>query len=153
MTNRGTNFGDGVSLGVKVAKELSPNWSLAFGGENIFHFDETIDLGHNFYVMASTYIPLSTKEKSNILFLNAGIGSDFYGYKGNGFLARTSCFGQPNLTGNGSNTCSWGPIGSLALAFNDRVSIINEWFGYGYGTGISFKPIVEKPLIFCLKNW
>ncbi len=86
LTNRGTDFGDGVSMGVKIAKELSPNWSFAFGGENILHFDETIDLGHNFYVMASTYIPLSTSEKSNILFLNAGIGSDFYGYKGNGFL-------------------------------------------------------------------
>ena len=98
LTNRGTNFGDGVSMGVKVAKELSPNWSVAFGGENIFHFDETIDLGHNFYVMASTYIPLSSSEKSNILFLNAGIGSDFYGYKGNGFLFRTPC-GNNTLTG------------------------------------------------------
>ena len=67
MTNRGTNFGDGVSMGVKVAKELSPQWSLAFGGENIIHFDETIDLGHNFYVIASTYIPLSNSEKLNKL--------------------------------------------------------------------------------------
>ena len=71
LTNRGTNLGDGVSMGVKVAKELSPNWSLAFGGENIFHFDENIDLGHNFYIMASTYIPLSNSEKSNILFHSA----------------------------------------------------------------------------------
>ena len=85
-----------------------------------------------------------------MLFFNVGVGSDFYGYKGNGFLARTSCFGQPNLTGNGSNTCSWGPFGSVALAFNDRISFVNEWFGYGYGTGISFKPIFEKPLIFSI---
>ena len=42
-------------------------------------------------LLASTYIPLSNSKKSNILFLNAGIGSDFYGYKGNGFLFRTPC--------------------------------------------------------------
>ena len=44
LSSRGTTFGEGLSLGVKIAKELTPNWSIAFGGENIFHFDETIDL-------------------------------------------------------------------------------------------------------------
>ena len=147
LTNRGTNFGDGISMGVKVAKELSPNWSIAFGGENIIHFDETIDLGHNFYVMASTYIPLSTSEKSNIIFLNAGIGSDFFGYKGNGFLFRTPC-GNNTLTGTSDepNSCSWGPIGSVSYSFNDRFSIISEWFGYSYGTGFSIRPFKENSL-------
>ena len=147
LTNRGTDFGDGVSMGVKVAKELSPNWSLAFGGENIFHFDESIDLGHNFYVMASTYIPISNSKKSNILFINAGIGSDFYGYKGNGFLFRTPC-GNNTLTGTSDepNSCSWGPIGSVAYSLNDRFSIISEWFGYSYGAGFSIRPFKENSL-------
>ena len=151
LTNRGTNFGDGVSMGVKVAKELSPDWSLAFGGENIFHFDETIDLGHNFYVVASTYIPLSTSEKLNFLFLNVGIGSDFYGYKGNGFLFRTPC-GNNTLTGtlDEPNSCSWGPIGSVAYSLNDRFSIISEWFGYSYGTGFSIRPFKENSLSISL---
>ena len=151
LTNRGTDFGDGVSMGVKVAKELSPNWSLAFGGENIFHFDETIDLGHNFYVMASTYIPLSTSEKPNILFINAGIGSDFYGYKGNGFLFRTPC-GTNTLTGTSDepDSCSWGPIGSVAYSLNDRFSIISEWFGYSYGFGFSIRPFKENSLSISL---
>lgn len=147
LTSRGTDSGDGVSIGVKVAKELSPSWSLAFGGENIFHFDKTIDLGHNFYVVASTYIPLSNSEKSDILFLNAGIGSDFYGYKGNGFLFRTPC-GNNSLTGTSDqpNSCSWGPIGSVAYALNDRFSIISEWFGYSYGAGFSIRPFKNNSL-------
>jgi len=151
LTNRGTNFGEGVSLGVKVAKELSPNWSLAFGGDNIFHFDETIDLGHNFYVMASTYIPLSNREKSNILFLNAGIGSDFYGYDGNGFLFRTPC-GNNTLTRTSDepDSCSWGPIGSIAYSLNDRFSVISEWFGFSYGVGFSIRPMKENPLSISL---
>jgi hypothetical protein len=150
LSNRGSNFGDGVSVGLKVAKELLPNWSLAFGGENIFHFDDSIDLGHNFYIMTSTYIPLNN-EKSNIIFLNAGIGSDFYGYKGNGFLFRTPC-GNNTLTGTTDkpNSCSWGPIGSLAYSVNNRFSIISEWFGYSYGAGISLRPFKESSISISL---
>ena len=147
LSSRGTNFGEGISLGVKIAKELSPNWSFAFGGENIAHFDETIDLGHNFFVMSSTYLPLTSNENASILFLNLGIGSDFYGYMGNGFLFRTPC-GTNTLTGtsNNPNSCSWGPIGSISLSLNDRLSFITEWFGYSYGTGFSIRPFKENPL-------
>ena len=148
LTNRGTNLGEGLSLGVKLAKRLSPEWSIAFGGENIVHFDETIDLGHNFFVVASTYLPINSEKKSSILFLNAGIGSDFYGYRGNGFLFRTNCLGKNTITGkpDNPNSCSWGPIASAALAFNDRFSIVSEWFGYSYGAGFSIRPFKEKSL-------
>ena len=151
LSNRGTNFGDGLSLGIKIANEISPNWSIAFGGENILHFDETIDLGHNFFVMSSTYLPLNSKKNSNILFLNLGLGSDFYGYKGNGFLFRTPC-GNNSLTGTNEepNSCSWGPIGSVSYAFNNRFSIISEWFGYSYGAGFSIRPFNENSLSLSL---
>jgi len=151
LTNRGTAFGDGLSLGVKFAKEISPDWSLAVGGENIIHFDETIDLGHNFFIVTSTYLPLDFPKKSSILFFNVGIGSDFYGYRGNGFLLRTPC-GRNTLTGTSDkpNSCSWGPIGSVALSFNDRFSIISEWFGYSYGTGFSIRPFKENSLSISL---
>ena len=151
LSNRGTNFGDGFSLGIKIANEISPNWSVAFGGENILHFDETIDLGHNFFVMTSTYLPLNSRKNSSILFLNIGLGSDFYGYKGNGFLFRTPC-GNNTLTGTNDdpNSCSWGPIGSVAYSLNDRFSIISEWFGYSYGSGISIRPFKENSLSISL---
>ena len=141
LSTRGTAFGEGFSSGVKIAKEISPNWSIAFGGENIIHFDNTIDLGHNYFVIASTYRTFNSRKNSSILFLNLGIGSDFYGYKGNGFLFRTPC-GSNSLTGtiDEPNTCSWGPIGSVSFAPNDRLSIISEWFGYSYGAGFSVRP-------------
>ena len=90
---------------------------------------------------------MSTSEKSNILFFNVGIGSDFYGYKGNGFLFRTPC-GKNTLTGTSDepNSCTWGPIGSLAYSLNDRFSIISEWFGYSYGAGLSIRPYKENSL-------
>ena len=152
LTNRGTEFGEGVSLGIKIAKELSDSWSIAFGGKNIVHFDETIDLGRNFYVVASKYFPVDSLNKSSIFFLNFGLGSDFYGYKGNGFLFRTPCLGKNTLTGTlkEPNSCSWGPIASASLSFNDRFSVISEWFGYSYGLGFSARPYKESSLSFAI---
>ncbi len=152
LSSRGTSIGEGISLGFKAAKKLSNKWSLALGGENIVHFDDTIDLGRNFYLVASTYKTLFKKKngKDVLMFFNGGLGTDFYGYKGNGFLGKVNCFGKPNLTGNGTTSCSVGPIGSIAIAFNDRVALINEWFGYGYGSGISIKPFTNQSLSFSL---
>lgn len=152
LTDRGkTEILDGTSMGFKFAKYINPSWSIAFGGENVIHFDDPIDLGKNFYFVASTHYPLSsTKDNPSIIFLNAGIGSDFYGYKGNGFLAKTTCFGGQTLTGEGTHNCQWGPVGSISLAINDRLSINNEWFGYGYGSGLSIKPLKYKPIIISL---
>ena len=151
LTSRGTNFGEGLSLGVKVANEISPKWSIAFGGENILHFDDSIDLGHNYFLMASTYQLINSSTNKKIVFLNFGIGSDFYGYRGNGFLFRTPC-GEKTLTGtqDDPNSCSWGPIGSVALSLNDRFSIITEWFGYSYGAGFSIRPFSDNSLSISL---
>ena len=84
------------------------------------------------------------------MYKRQGVGSDFYGYKGNGFLWRAPCLGEPNLTGNDKNNCSWGPIGSIALALNDRITFVNEWFGYSYGSGVSIKPFKEKNIVLSL---
>ena len=152
ISNRGTKFGQESSLGFKLAKYISPNWSIALGGENIIHLDKDIDLGRNLYLIASTYKNLGSPNKNNpsLLFINIGIGSDFYGYKGNGFLWRAPCMGKPNLTGDADNNCSWGPIGSISIAPNDRLSFVNEWFGYSYGSGISIKPFKERNITFSI---
>ena len=39
--------------------------------------DDTIDLGRNFYLVASSYYPISKNNSKTLLFLTAGIGSDF----------------------------------------------------------------------------
>lgn len=143
--NEGTKFFEGNSFGFKYAKKISEKWSVALGGNNIFHLDDTIDLGRNFYLVGSTYRP-SKLNKNRALFINLGIGSDFYGYKGNGYIAKTYCFSGRTLTGEGQALCSWGPIASVSYAFNDRFSVLSEWFGYGFGSGISLRPFKEFPL-------
>ena len=152
LSNRGTGAGEGISLGFKAAKNISPKWSLSIGGENIIHFDDTVDLGRNFYLVTSTYIPFANKKNDipSMVFINAGVGSDFFGYKGNGFLGTTSCLGKPTVTGEGTENCNWGPIGSIAFVFNERFSLINEWFGYSYGSGFSYRPLKDSSLVFSL---
>ena len=145
LTNQGTKIGEGNSFGIKYSKKLTDKWSIAIGGNNILHMDNTIDLGKNYYIVGSTHLPSKFNENA-ALFMNFGIGSDFFGYKGNGYIATTSCFSGPTLTGEGTGSCNWGPIGSVAYAFNSRFSLVTEWFGYGYGAGVSFRPFRDNPL-------
>ena len=146
----GTEFGEGQSMGLKLAKEISDNWSIAIGGENIIHMDEHTDLGRNFYLISSSYHSLNGTNNWPLLFLNYGIGTDFYGYKGNGNLGTISCLGNNTLTGSGTNDCSVGFISSANILFNERVGIVAEWFGYGFGVGISSKPLKKYPITFSI---
>ncbi len=150
LSDRGTDFGEGISMGFKTAFKEFKEYSFAFGGENIIHFDEHIDLGRNLYLVGSKAYILNSEEKPAILFLTGGLGSDFYGYKGNGFLGKINCFDSKNITGEGSDKCQVGPIFATSLAFNDRLSIGTEWFGYGFAAGISARPFFDMPVSFSL---
>ena len=150
LSNRGTDFGEGVSLGFKTAFKEINNWSFALGGDHLYHFDEHTDLGRNLYAVTSKAFILNNAEKPAILFLSGGLGTDFYGYKGNGYLGRINCFGKKNITGEGTDQCQIGPIFSGSLAFNDRISLGAEWFGYGFAAGISTRPIYDMPISFTL---
>lgn len=147
--NSGTTSGSGQSIGFKGALNLTPTLGLAFGGEQIIQFDNKTDLGRNYYLLLSQAIPLSRVEKPPVLVATAGIGSDFFGYGGNGVLGQSNCIGGNNISSNnfprGTN-CYWGPVGAVSLALNDRLSLGVEWFGYGLGAGLSVRPFREVPL-------
>lgn len=147
--NSGTSFGNGQSIGFKGALNLTPTLAVAFGGEQIIQFDNTTDLGRNYYLLLSQAIPLSRAEKPAVLVATAGIGSDLFGYGGNGTLGQTDCIGGNNISSKtypkGTN-CYWGPVGAVSLALNDRLSFGVEWFGYGLGAGLSVRPFGDLPL-------
>ena len=149
LSNRNTNFGSAQSLGFKGAVNLTPTLGLAFGGEQIIQFDNQTDLGRNYYLLLSQAVPLSRAEKPAVLVATAGVGSDLFGYGGNGMLGQTNCIGGNNISSNnypkGTN-CYWGPVGAVSLAVNDRLSFGVEWFGYGLGAGVSLRPFNDLPL-------
>ena len=149
LSNRNGSSGTGQSLGFKGALNLTPTLGLAFGGEQIIQFDNNTDLGRNYYLLLSQAVPLSRGEKPAMLVATAGIGSDAFGYGGNGVLGSTNCIGGGNISSKNypkGTDCYWGPVGALSVAINDRLSIGAEWFGYGIGAGISLRPFSDLPL-------
>ena len=147
--NNGTSAGSAQSIGFKGALNLTPTLAVAFGGEQIIQFDSNTDLGRNYYLLLSQAIPLSRAEKPPVLVATAGIGSDFFGYGGNGTLGRTDCIGGSNISSKNypqGTDCYWGVVGGLSLALNDRISFGVEWFGYGIGAGLSVRPFGDLPL-------
>lgn len=151
--NRGTGQFAGQSIGFRTAFNLTPTTGLAFGGEHIIQLDDTTDLGRNFYLVMSQAIPLSRGQNPILLVATAGIGSDFYGYAGNGTLGSTNCLSGNNVSSLNypqGTDCFWGPIGALSLHLGSQVSIGYEWFGYGIGAGLSVRPIKDIPLTFSL---
>lgn len=151
--NRGTGQFAGQSIGFRTAINLTPTTGLAFGGEHIIQLDDTTDLGRNFYLVMSQAFPLSRGENPILLVATAGIGSDFYGYAGNGTLGSTNCLSGNNVSSLNypeGTDCFWGPIGALSLHFGSQVSIGYEWSGFSIGAGLSVRPIKNIPLTFSL---
>jgi hypothetical protein len=149
LSNRNTEFSSAQSLGFKGAINLTPTLGLAFGGEQIVQFDNQTDLGRNYYLLLSQAVPLGRGDKPAMLVATAGVGSDLFGYGGNGTLGSTNCIGGNNISSNSypkGTDCYWGPVGAVSIALNDRVSIGAEWFGYGIGAGISVRPFSDLPL-------
>ncbi|MCT0230568.1 hypothetical protein KQ306_06865 [Synechococcus sp. CS-1324] len=151
LTSRsgGTSAFSGQSLGFRAAVNLTPTLGVSFGGEQIIQFDDSIDLGRNFYLVLSQAVPLSAGAEPVVAVATVGIGSDFFGYGGNGILGSTNCLSGNNISSNNfpsGTDCFWGPIGSLSLHLGSRVSLGAEWFGYGIGAGISARPFSELPL-------
>jgi|GEM_PF-436083 len=151
--NRGTGQFAGQSIGFRTAFNLTPTTGIAFGGEHIIQLDDTTDLGRNFYLVLSQAVPISRGQNPILLVATAGIGSDFYGFGGNGTLGSTNCLSGNNVTSLNfpeGTDCFWGPIGALSLHLGSQVSIGYEWFGFGIGAGISVRPIKDLPLTFSL---
>ncbi len=124
-------------LGFRVAANLTPTIGIAFGGES----QATIDIyapvdtsgaqlkGRTLYLVASTAIPLAIRQNSPILILSLGVGNGYYGFDGS----------------NASDS-QWGPFGSIAYAFNNRISIAAEYSGYAFSAGVSIRPFEQLPL-------
>ncbi len=154
--NEGTSQFAAQSLGFRTAVNLTPTTGLAFGGEHILQLDSSTDLGRNFYLVFSQAIPLGEGPNGMWAVGTVGIGSDFYGYgntSNRGSLGSTNCLSGNNISSPTFPTgtdCYWAAIGSIQLYLNSRVSIGAEWFGYGFGAGISVRPIDAIPLTLSL---
>ncbi|MFO0018271.1 MAG: hypothetical protein ACK52U_17195 [Synechococcaceae cyanobacterium] len=152
--NQGTRaFTDAQSFGFRAAFNLTPTLGFAIGGEQVLQLDSKTDLGHNFYAVLTQALPLGSGEKPPMLIATTGVGTDFFAYGGNGSLGTINCGGGNSVTSTTypkGTDCKVGPISAVSLAFNDRFAVGAEWFGYGFGAGISVRPMRDVPLTLTL---
>ena len=144
----GTGVLQGQNLGFKLAWNIDNLTAISFGAEHAIFLDNSFDLGHNYYLLISRAQPLNSSPSAPLFIGTFGLGSDYYGWRGNGVIRPLTCGTQSVTSTNypkGSD-CKVGFIGSAALAFNQRVTLGIEWYGYGLGVGASFKPWVSIPL-------
>ena len=147
------NYRDsGASIGFQVKSSLSPTTGFAIVGQNqeqLFggggpngRYPGAIDniqadLGRSYLFIASQSVPLGNwfgAKTPAIATLTAGAGNGRY---------------KPidDTRKNWVNYGNYGPIGTLSLAFNQRISIFAEWAGQYNGIGASFKPFERIPVV------
>jgi hypothetical protein len=147
------NYRDsGASIGFQVKSSLSPTTGFAIVGQNqeqLFggggpngrypgaNDNIQADLGRSYLFIASQSVPLGNwfgAKTPAIATLTAGAGNGRY---------------KPidDTRKNWVNYGNYGPIGTLSLAFNQRISIFAEWAGQYNGIGASFKPFERIPVV------
>jgi hypothetical protein len=144
----GTDVLQGQNLGFKLAWNIDNLTAISFGAEHAIFLDNSFDLGHNYYLLVSRAQPLNASPGAPLLIGTFGLGSDYYGWRGNGVIRPLTCGTQSVTSTNyphGSD-CKVGFIGSATLAFSQRMTVGIEWYGYGLGIGASFKPWASIPL-------
>tara|TARA_B100000886_G_scaffold307947_1_gene241297 strand:- start:405 stop:1541 length:1137 start_codon:yes stop_codon:yes gene_type:complete len=143
----GTSFGEGISSGFRWDYALSETSGLAFGAEQLIHFDGLTDTGRNIYLTVSKgWWSTEYNDINNfpLYIATAGLGT--------GRMAVGSVKGLCGdiLGGSGTeikhkrNLC-WAPIFSLARVWNEKYSTFFEYNSRFFLLGSSFSPIQNIP--------
>ncbi len=143
-----TNFGDGVSAGFRWDFALSPTSGIAFGAEQLIHFDNKTDTGRNLYLTTSKAWWSDKYNGQEIFPLNiatAGIAT------GRMAVGTIKGFCSNSLGGSGTETkvardLCWAPVFSLARVWNPKYSTFFEYNSRFFLLGSSYAPFKEIPL-------
>ena len=143
-----SGIGEGTSAGFRWDYRLTESSGLAFGAEQLIHFDSTTDSGRNLYITASKawwnqeidghkFFPLYVATAGIATGRMAvgtvrGLCSDIIGSSG------TDLVNYPNLC--------WAPVFSLAGVWNEKFSTYFEYNSRFFLLGSSYVPFNNIPL-------
>jgi len=140
-----TAFGEGLSGGFRWDYELSDTSGIAFGAEQLFHFDSLTDTGRNIYLTISKGWWSSESENFPLDIATTGIGT--------GRMAVGTIKGFCNDILDGSGTegsirrdLCWSPIFSLARVWNQNLSTFFEYNSRFFILGSSIAPFESIPI-------
>ena len=139
---------EGNSAGFRWDYKLSELSGIAFGAEQLVHFDKLTDTGRNIYLTASKAW-WSKKYEGNNLFplyiATAGIATGRMAVGTvKGFCSKFLGSSGTDLV-NYPNLC-WSPVFSVASVFNEKFSTYFEYNSRFFLLGTSYAPIDNVPI-------
>ena len=145
-----SSIGEGLSAGFRWDRKLSETSGIAFGAEQLVHFDNTTDTGRNVYLTASKgWWSERAKYNSEDLpfplhIATAGVGT--------GRMAVGNVRGlcseilEDGIDINREGRLCWSPVFSLARVWNEKLSTFFEYNSRFFLLGGSIAPSQEIPL-------
>ena len=74
----GTKFGEGQSLGFRIAKNFGKTFGVSIGGDRLWHFDQTTDLSKPLYIRGTKIFRLNDTLEPPIISVTLGLMTDVY---------------------------------------------------------------------------
>ena len=140
----GSAFGEGLSAGFRIDRQLSNTSGIAFGGEQLLHFDGLTDTGRDIYFTASKGW-WDYDDDFPITIATAGIAT--------GKMAEGTFYGLCSDLFGGSGTeilhkreLCWAPVFTISRVFNQKFSTFFEYNSYYFLLGTSLAPSKKLPV-------
>ena len=143
-----SNIGEGLSSGFRWDYQLSNDSGIAFGAEQLIHFDGLTDTGRDIYFSASKVFGIEDEQNPFPLFVvTGGVGT--------GKLAEGAIKGLcSDLFGGAGRSISvkerlcWAPIFSIAMVPNEKFSTFLEYNSHSFilGSSLSLSPSKKLPM-------
>jgi len=141
-----TNIGEGLSAGFRIDRKLSDTAGIAFGAEQLLHFDGVTDTGRDIYLTATKAFWTNNIEGIFPLdVFTAGIGTGKLAEGNVKMLCSDLLGGSGTETENKRRLC-WAPIFSISRVFNKNFSTIFEYNSKDFLLGASYIPYSKIPL-------
>lgn len=142
----GTPFGEGLSAGFRIDRQLANTSGYAIGGEQLLHFDGLTDTGRDLYLtFTKGWWAYNNDGDFPLTIATAGIAT--------GKMAEGTVKGLCSDLFGGSGTeiahqrrLCWAPVFSIARVFNQKFSTIFEYNSYYFLLGTSLAPSKKIPI-------
>lgn len=144
----GTSIGEGLSSGFRFDRKLSNSSGIAFGAEQLLHFDGLTDTGRDIYLTASKGWWSKGSDNNNtfpLFIATAGIGTGKMA-EGNIKGLCSNLLGGSGTEVNNQRSLCWAPIFSLSKVYNENFSTFFEYNSKWFLLGSSVAPFDKIPL-------
>ena len=141
-----SKIGEGLSLGFRIDREISPTEGFSFGAEQLLHFDGLTDTGRDIYLTLSKALWSNNKTGQFPLDIyTIGVATGRMAEGNIKFLCSDFLGGSGTEILNQRRLC-WAPVFSISRVYNKKFSTFLEYNSKWFLLGTSVIPFNEFPL-------